>query len=104
MWWLAALLVPVAFVVWIAGHFVRAKREARASLLRTGTPASAEVTRVRGRRVDYAFDVPGWPEKVAGSGNLPAGQALQVGDRVPVRYLARHPHVSTLDAGAQTRG
>ena len=103
MWWLLALLVPLGFAAWIAGHFLRARNEARRSLLRTGTAASAEVVRVRGRRVEYRFQAPGWPQAVAGSGTAPAGHGIEPGDRVPVRYLARHPHVSTLDPGEGAR-
>jgi hypothetical protein len=97
MWWLAAVLVPAAIAVWIAGQFVRARREARDSVLRRGSPASAEVTAVRGRRIEYRFQAPGWPQPIDGRGETPAGRQLGPGDRIRVRYLPRHPHVCAID-------
>jgi hypothetical protein len=103
MWWLAAALVPAALVVWIAGQFVRARRQARDSVLRRGTAASAEVTAVKGRRVEYRFEAPGWPLGITGRGEAAPGHDFAPGDRIAVRYLPRHPHISAIDTAQNGR-
>ncbi|HWA14561.1 MAG TPA: hypothetical protein VHA15_15840 [Burkholderiales bacterium] len=97
MWWLAAVLVPAAITVWIAGQFVRARREARESVLRRGTVTSAEVVAVHGRRLEYRFAAPGWPQPIVGRGESPPGRRFEPGERIRVRYLPRHPHVCAID-------
>jgi hypothetical protein len=101
MWWLAAVLIPAAFVVWIAGHFVRARREAKQNILHRGVAVEAEVVAVHGRRIDYRFEAPGWKQPILGADRGVAGRRYEAGERVRVRYLSGHPHLSALDSERQ---
>ena len=98
---LAAILVPtVGFGLWLAGHFLRARRAEQQAILRRGVRTLAEVTRSRGGRVEYRFEVSGWPRPITGHGRMPRATAPVEGGRIAIRYLPGHPHISTIDDGA----
>jgi len=92
-----AILVPTAgFVLWLAGHFMRARRAEVEAILRKGVLVQAEVVGRRRSRVDYQFEAPGWPQPIKGRGRVRRGAMPAEGERIPVRYLPGHPHISTI--------
>jgi hypothetical protein len=93
---LAIVLPVLGFVLWLAGHFLRARRAEIRSILAKGVEVEAQVVRSRRGRVDYRFEVAGWPHPITGSGLMGRGRAAAAGERITVRYLASHPHISTI--------
>jgi hypothetical protein len=95
---LATILVPTAgFGVWLAGHYLRARRAERQAILRRGVRTEAEVVGSRGGRIEYRFEVSGWPRPITGHGRVPPAAAPPPGGRIAVRYLPGHPHISAID-------
>lgn len=98
---LAILLPAAGFFLWLAGHFVRARRAERESILRKGVEVQAEVLSCARGRVAYRFQVSGWPLPVTGRGRVRGSVLPEPGDRIAVRYLAGHPHISAIVDGAR---
>ena len=94
---LVAILVPTAgFVLWLVGHFMRARRAEVEAILRKGVLVQADVLGSHRSRVDYQFEAPGWPQPIKGRGRVRWGAAPAKGERISVRYLPGHPHISTI--------
>lgn len=92
-----AILVPIAgFVLWLAGHFMRARRAEIETILKKGVLAQAQVVGGRRNRVEYQFEAPGWPQPIRGSARVRRGTFPAQGDTIAIRYLAGHPHISTI--------
>ena len=94
----------IGFLLWIFGQFLRARREETETVLRKGLPAEAEITgyapHLRGATVQYRFLAPGWERPIAVTQKLPRGSKFAVGDKVAIRYLPAHPHISVIVPGA----
>lgn len=90
----------IAFLLWVFGQFLRARREEAETVLRKGLPAEAEIIgyapRLRGATVQYRFLAPGWENPIAVTQRLPRGSKFAVGDKVAIRYLPGHPHISVI--------
>lgn len=96
---LVAILLPtVGFGVWMAGHFLRARRAEITAILARGQSAQAQVVRSRRGRVDYLFEVSGWDQPIHGHGRVTRGGAPAPGEHVAIRYLPGHPHINAMEA------
>ena len=93
---LCIVLSAGAFALWLAGNFVKARAAERRAILEKGIEVEAEVVRSIRGRVDYRFEVTGWPHPVTGRGRLRKNAAPAAGQRVAVRYLPGHPHISAI--------
>jgi hypothetical protein len=93
---LGILLSAGAFALWLAGNLVKARAAERRAILEKGVEVQAEVVRSSRGRIDYRFDVTGWPRPVTGRGRLRKNAAPAVGQRIAVRYLPGHPHISAI--------
>lgn len=101
---LAAILLPtVGFAIWMAGHFLRARRAEISAILARGLPAQALVVRSRRGRVDYRFEVSGWDRPIRGHGRVAGGKAPAQGEHVAIRYLPGHPHVNAMEADVRAQ-
>src|SRR5690606_4892974 len=84
---LVAILLPtVGFGVWMAGHFLRARRAEITAILARGQSAQAQVVRSRRGRVDYRFEVTGWDQPIHGHGRVTRDGAPAPGEHVAIRY------------------
>ena len=90
----------IGFMLWVYGHYLRARREETATVLRKGLPADAEITgyapHLLGATVQYRFLAQGREHPIAVTQRLPRGRKFGVGDKVPIRYLATHPHIAVI--------
>lgn len=93
---LAILLPAAGFSLWLAGNFMRARRAEIRTILEKGIEVEAHVIGSRRGRIDYRFDVSGWPRPITGRGRMGKGPMPARGDRIAVRYLPGHPHISTI--------
>ncbi len=94
---LAMTLLPAAgFVLWLYGQFLRARREEAATVLRRGVLAQAEVVAVRGDTVSFRFPAPGWEHPITVDGRAEKGRRFEIGEKIQVRYLPAHPHISVI--------
>ena len=96
---IAVLLV--GFPMWLLGHFLRARREAAASILRRGRQALAEVIEVDGSTARFRFSAQGWEQPIVATAKLPANRRCAVGERIAIRYLPTHPHLSVIEPEPQ---
>lgn len=101
--WLILSIVAlplIGFLLWLFGQFLKAKREETESVMRKGLAAEAEITgyttHLRGANVQYRFLAAGWENPIAVTQRLPRGSSIAVGDKVAVRYLPGHPHISVI--------
>jgi len=101
--WLIFFIVAlplIGFLLWIVGQFLRARREETETVLRKGLPAEAEiigyVPHLRGATVQYRFLATGWENPIAVTQRLPRGSKFAVADKVAIRYLPGHPHISVM--------
>jgi len=101
--WLIFAMVALplmGFLLWIFGQFLRARREETETVLRKGLPAQAEIIgcapRLRGAMVQYRFLAPGWEHPIVVAQRLPRDSKFAVGDKVAIRYLPAHPHISVI--------
>ena len=97
----AVVALPlIVFPLWVIGQFLRARREETETVLRKGLPAEAEITgyapHSRGATVQYRFLATGWENPIAVTQRLPRGSKFAVGDKVAIRYLPGHPHISVI--------
>jgi hypothetical protein len=90
----------IVFPLWVIGQFLRARREETETVLRKGLPAEAEIIgyapHLRGATVQYRFVAPGRENPIVVSQQLPRGSNFAVGDKVAIRYLPGHPHISVI--------
>ncbi|MGH8694510.1 MAG: hypothetical protein ACREVM_09830 [Burkholderiales bacterium] len=90
----------IGFLLWVGGQFLRARRQETETVLRKGLPAEAEIIgyapRLWGATVQYRFLAPGWENPIAVRQRLPRGSKFAVGDKVAIRYLPGHPHISVI--------
>lgn len=98
---LALVLLPFAgFSLWLAGQFLTARRAETENILRRGQRADAEVLAIergpRGGKITYRFIAAGWKHPITVTSRLPAGLAPLVGERIAVRYLPGHPHITVI--------
>ena len=101
--WLIFCVValPLAgFLLWVYGHYLKARREETATVLRKGLPAEAEITgyapHLLGATAQYRFLAKGWVNPVTVTQRLPRGRKFSVGDKVEIRYLPAHPHIAVI--------
>jgi hypothetical protein len=102
-------LAPLGFLLWVYGHYLKARREESITVLRKGLPAEAEITgyapHLLGATVQFRFRAQGREHPITVMQRLPRGRKFIVGDQVAIRYLPAHPHISVIDPGAaQTSG
>ncbi len=99
------VLALIGFPLWVFGQFLRARHEETETVLRKGLPAEAEIIGyapdLRGAAVYYRFLATGWEHPIAVMQRLPRGSKFAVGDKVAIRYLPRHPHISVIVPKAQ---
>jgi hypothetical protein len=96
---LAMVVLPAAgFGLWLTGHFLRAKREEVAVVLRRGLLAEAEVVGVKGHSVSFRFRASGWEHPITATARADGGRQLEIGQKIQVRYLPAHPHISVIVA------
>ncbi len=98
---LSVIALPlIGFLLWVFGQFLRARREETETVLRKGLPAEAEITgyapHLRGATVQYRFFAMGWENPIAVTQRLPRGGKFAIGDKVAIRYLPGHPHISVI--------
>ena len=78
----------------------RKLKDAVADLLRKGLAAQAEIIAcapgLRGATVRYRFLAPGWEHPIVVAQRLPRDSKFAVGDKVAIRYLPAHPHISVI--------
>ncbi|MGQ0578274.1 MAG: hypothetical protein ACT4PQ_05105 [Betaproteobacteria bacterium] len=95
----------IGFLLWVVGQILRARRDQTEMVLRQGLPAEAEIIgyapHLRGVTVHFRFLATGWANPIAVMQRLPRGSKFTVGDKVAVRYLPRHPHISVIVPKAQ---
>jgi len=95
-----AALPLAGFLLWVYGHYLKARREETATVLRKGLPAEAEITgyapNLRGATVQYRFVAKGWENSIAVTQRMPQGSKFAVGDKVEIRYLPAHPHIAVI--------
>ncbi|HEV8644161.1 MAG TPA: hypothetical protein VGR01_01160 [Burkholderiales bacterium] len=93
-------LALIAFPLWVFGQFLRARREETETVLRKGLTAEAEIIgyapHLQGATVQYRFLATGWENPIAVTQRLPRGSKFTVGDKVAIRYLPTHPHISVI--------
>ena len=104
--WLIFCVValPLAgFLLWVSGQYLRARREETETVLRKGLPEEAEITacapNLRGAMVQYRFLAKGWENPITVTQRMPQGSKFAVGDKVEIRYLPAHPHISVIVPG-----
>jgi hypothetical protein len=96
---LAMTLLPAAgFAFWLTGQFLRARREEAATVLRKGILAQAEVVGVRGDTVSFRFVASGRNHPITVDGRAEKGRQFEIGEKIQVRYLPAHPHISVIVA------
>jgi hypothetical protein len=96
---LAMVLLPAAaFAFWVYGQFLRARREEAATVLRRGVPAQAEVVAVSGQAVSVRFRASGWEHPITVVCRAEKGRSFEIGEKIQVRYLPAHPHISVIVA------
>lgn len=98
---LALTVLPFAgFSLWLAGQFLRARREETENILRRGQHAEAEVLAIahgaRGGTLTCRFIAAGWKNPITVTVKLPAGRPPVIGERIAVRYLPGHPHIAVI--------
>ena len=95
----------IGFLLWVFGQFLRARREETETVLRKGLRADAEIIgyapHLRCATVQYRFIAAGWENPIAVTQRLPRGSKFAVGDKVAIRYLPGHPHISVIVPKAQ---
>lgn len=96
---LAVVVLPAAgFGLWLTGHFLRAKREEVAVVLRKGLLAEAEVVGIEGHAVSFRFRASGWEHPITATGRAEGAHRFEIGEKIQVRYLPAHPHISVIVA------
>lgn len=94
---LAMTLLPTAgFGLWLYGQFLRARREEAATVLRRGLLAQAEVVAVSGDTVSYRFLASGREHPITVDGRAEKNRKFEIGEKIQVRYLPAHPHISVI--------
>lgn len=90
----------IGFLLWVFGQFLRARQQETKTVLRKGLPAEAEIIgyapHLRGATVQYRFLATDWENSIAVTQRLPRGSKFAVGDKVAIRYLPAHPHISVI--------
>lgn len=101
--WLIFAVVALPFLgfsVWLFGQFLNARREETQTVLRKGLPGEAEITgylpHVRGATVQYRFLASGWKNPITVTKRVPGTWKFAVGEKVAIRYLPGHPHISVI--------
>jgi len=101
--WMILSLVAlplIGFLLWVYGHYLKARREETAAVLRKGLSAEAEITgyvpHLPGAMVQYRFLAPGREQPITVTQRLPRGRKFAVGDKVAIRYLPAHPHIAVI--------
>ena len=102
----SVVTVPlIGFLLWVYGHYLKARREETATVLRKGLLAEAEITgyapHLLGATVQFRFLANGWENPIAVTQRLPRGSKFAVGDKVAIRYLPAHPHIAVIVLKAQ---
>jgi len=92
---LIALLV-VGFPLWIAGHFLRARRAETRSIRDRGLPAEGVVVSVRRSSARVRFAAQGRSAPVLASCRMSPGHPVVPGQKVSVRYLPTHPDLAII--------
>lgn len=96
---LAMVLLPAAgFALWLYGQFLRARREEAATVLRKGVLAQAEVVAIDGHTVNFRFLASGWEHPITVASRAEGGRRFEIGEKIQVRYLPAHPHISVIVA------
>jgi hypothetical protein len=94
------VLPLIGFVLWVFGQYLRARQQETATVLSKGLPAEAEIigyaSHLRGATVQYRFFATGWENPIAVTQRLSRGSKFAVGDKVRIRYLPAHPHISVI--------
>ena len=105
--WLGFCLValaPIGLLLWVLGHYLKARREETATVLRRGLPAEAEITgyapHLLGATVQFRFLAQARENPITVTQRLPRGCSFAVGDKVPIRYLPTHPHIAVIVPGS----
>ena len=94
---LAMTLLPAAgFGFWLYGHYLRARREEAATVLRKGVLAQARVVAIRGKTVSFRFLASGWEHPITVDGRAEKGRRFEIGEKIQIRYLPAHPHISAI--------
>ncbi|HYN27647.1 MAG TPA: hypothetical protein VES94_05050 [Burkholderiales bacterium] len=95
-----AALPLIAFPLWVFAQFLKARREETETVLRKGLLAEAEIIgyapHLRGATVQYRFRAAGWEKPIAVTQWLPRGSEFALGEKVAIRYLPAHPHISVI--------
>ena len=95
-----AALPLIAFPLWVFAQFLKARREETETVLRKGLLVEAEIIgyapHLRGATVQYRFLAKGWENPIAVTQRLPRGSKFAVGEKVAIRYLPAHPHISVI--------
>jgi hypothetical protein len=95
-----AALPTIGFPLWVFGQYLRARREETKTVLRKGLPAEAEIIgyapHLRGATVQYRFLAMGWENPISVTNRLSRGSKFAVGDKITIRYLPGHPHISVI--------
>ena len=93
-------LAPIGFLMWVFGHYLKARREETAAVLRKGVPTEAEITgyaaHFLGATVRIRFIAQGREQPITVTQRLPRGSKFAVGDKVAIRYLPAHPHIAVI--------
>jgi len=96
---LAMVLFPAAaFAFWLYGQFLRARRAEAATVLRKGLLAQAEVVAISGQAVSFRFLASGWEHPITVEGRAEKGRKFEIGEKIQIRYLPAHPHISVIVA------
>ena len=98
---LSVMALPlIGFLLWVYGHYLKARREETVTVLRKGLPAEAEITgcvpHLSGPTVQYRFLAQGREQPITVTQRLPRSRKFAVGDKVAIRYLPAHPHIAVM--------
>jgi hypothetical protein len=97
-------LAPIGFLLWVLGHYLKARREETATVLRKGLPAEAEITGyapdLLGVTVQFRFLAQAREHPITVTQRLPRRRKFALGDKVAIRYLPAHPHIAVIVPGS----
>jgi hypothetical protein len=98
---LGIIVLPfVGVSVWLFGQFLNSRREETDAVLRKGLLAEAVVigyrAERRGAKLQYRFIASGREHPITVSAHVPGKRNFAVGEKISIRYLPGHPHISVV--------
>jgi hypothetical protein len=98
---LGIIVLPfIGFTAWLFGQFLSARREETDAVMRKGLLAEAVVVGYaaerRGATLQYRFVASGRENPITVSARVTGKRKFVVGERIAIRYLPGHPHISVV--------